>query len=819
MEYNFSEIEKKWQDYWNETEIFRAKDNPENKFYLLVMFAYPSGDIHMGHFRNYSVADVYGRMKMMQGYDLLFPIGWDAFGLPAEGAAIKAGVNPEEWTLRNIGISSNTLKRLGIGFDWSREIRTCMPDYYKWTQWMFLQFYNAGLAYQSKAQVNWCPKCHTVLANEQVAGGQCWRCRGPVEKKEMEQWFLKITDYAQKLLDGLDELPQWPENIAAMQRNWIGRSEGLELDFELEGMDARVSVFTTRPDTLYGVTFMAMAPEHELVKKLVEGTDREEEVMAYVRKSRLKQDIDRLSTADEKDGVFSGCYAVNPVNGEKVQIWIADYVLASYGTGVVMGVPAHDSRDFLFAKKYGIPVKTVIHPPGQVPEAGEMTEAYTEPGVMVNSDRFDGTPSEEGISAVSIYAEEKGFGKRTVNYRLRDWLVSRQRYWGAPVPMIHCETCGVVPVPESDLPVVLPKGDIDFIPKGRSPLADCEEFMNTICPKCGGKARRDADTFDTFICSSWYYLRYLDPHNDHAPFDKREEEKWMPVDLYIGGSEHACMHLIYFRFFHRFLKDQGWVHTDEPVVKLFNHGMVLDSSGEIMSKSKGNVVSPIHLMEKHSVDATRLAMFFAAPSEKEIMWSDGFIVGVKRFLHKFYSLYEDRSIFETDRRDFPIDGLKPLERKLFISTHRLIKKFTEDLERFQYNTALAAAMEFVTQISHYEGRRDLLAWALRQLTLLLSPMAPHMAEEIWREIIGHGESVLKTPWPAFNEAVIAQDSVVLVVQINGKVKDRIAVSADMSEEDVKALVLESELVRRNLEGRQAKKVVYVPGKLVNIVAG
>ncbi len=639
MEYNFSEIEAKWQKYWDETKIFQTKEEALKKFYLLVMFAYPSGDIHMGHFRNYSVADVYGRKKMMEGYDLLFPFGWDAFGLPAEGAAIKAGIDPEHWTLGNIAVSSNTLKLLGIAFDWSREIRTCMPDYYKWTQWVFLQLFKSGLAYRKTSLANWCPVCKTVLANEQVSGGECWRCHNQVEKKEMEQWFVRITDYSQQLLDGLDTLDGWPENIKTMQRNWIGRSEGTEIDFQIEGTDKKVTVFTTRPDTVFGVTFMAMAPEHPLAKELVIGTKYEKDVLDYIKKSQLKTDIDRTSTVREKDGVFTGRYVINPLSGEKAQLWIGDYVLASYGTGVVMGVPAHDTRDFAFAKKYDVPIKVVINPKDHELNPEEMTDAYTEEGIMVNSGEFNGLPSPEGIIKVSESVEKLGVGKRTVNYKLRDWLVSRQRYWGAPVPIVHCEHCGLVPVDEKDLPVLLPKGDIDFIPKGRSPLADCEEFMNTTCPKCGRPAKRDADTLDTFVCSSWYHIRYTDPHNDKMPFTKENADKWCPVDMYIGGSEHACMHLIYFRFVHKFLKDKGFLTSDEPALRLFNHGMVLDSKGEIMSKSKGNVVSPIKLMKEHGVDPTRLAMFFASPSEKEVLWSDAFIVGVKRFTPLIFILF------------------------------------------------------------------------------------------------------------------------------------------------------------------------------------
>ncbi len=814
MEYNFSHIEEKWQKYWNENKLFLTKEEALKKFYLLVMFAYPSGDIHMGHFRNYSVADVYGRKKMMEGYDLLFPFGWDAFGLPAEGAAIKAGVDPEHWTLGNIAVSSNTLKRLGIAFDWEREVRTCMPDYYKWTQWIFLQLFKAGLAYRRNALANWCPKCKTVLANEQVSGGECWRCHSQVEKKEMDQWFIRITDYSQKLLDGLDTLDGWPESIKTMQRNWIGRSVGTEIEFMIEGSDKKVKVFTTRPDTVFGVTFMAMAPEHPYAKELVRGTEYEERALAYIKASQLRTDIDRTSTVREKDGVFTGRYVINPLSGERAQLWIGDYVLASYGTGVVMGVPAHDSRDFVFAKKYGIPIKVVIEPKGESLDPETITDAYVDEGVMVNSGVFDGTFSSDGITRVSEAVEEMGVGKRTVNYRLRDWLVSRQRYWGAPVPIVHCDSCGVVPVDEKDLPVLLPKGDIDFIPKGRSPLADCPSFMETVCPKCGRPARRDADTLDTFVCSSWYYLRYTDPHNDSLPFEKAKADKWAPVDLYIGGSEHACMHLIYFRFVHKFLRDMGFVSSDEPALRLFNHGMVLDEKGEIMSKSKGNVVSPIHLMDRHGVDTTRLAMFFAAPSEKEVLWSDSFIVGVKRFTARFFSLYAEKAAGCFPAGEFSLDvgKLSPEERKFLILTERTVKRVSEDIEKFQYNTAISALMEFTGAAEKYSGGKGLFARCLLKALKLIAPLAPHLAEELW-EMCGCSGSIFRSSWPSFDESVIAADTVTIVVQVKGKLRGRLEMPADSGEDELRSAALELAGVRPE----DAKKVIVVKGRLVNIV--
>jgi leucyl-tRNA synthetase len=818
MKYDFEAIEKKWQSHWNEKEIFKTREDAGKKYYLLVMFAYPSGDIHMGHFRNYSIGDVYARFKMMEGCDLLHPFGWDAFGMPAEGAAIKAGVDPEEWTLNNITVSRNTLKLLGISYDWSREVITCLPDYYRWTQWMFLQLFKAGLAYQSTALANWCPDCKTVLANEQVIGnGVCWRCGQEVTKKEMTQWFLKITDYAQRLLDGLDTLEGWPENIIAMQRNWIGRSEGVQISFPLRNSNHQLSVFTTRPDTLFGVTFMAMAPEHPLAKELARGKPEEQKVLEYIEKSTKKREIDRTSTVGEKDGVFSGIYAMNPLSGDEVQLWIADYVLASYGTGVVMGVPAHDQRDFLFCKKYGIPIKVVISPPDQDLSPEKMEEAYVDPGTMVNSGAFDGLDSAEGIDEVARVVEEKGLGKRMTNYRLRDWLVSRQRYWGAPIPIVHCRDCGKTAVPESDLPVLLPRGDIDFIPRGRSPLEDCRDFIETKCPRCGKSARRDPDTLDTFMCSSWYYLRYADPHNEKAPFEREQAKKWLPVDLYIGGSEHACGHLIYFRFFNKFLYDKGWLFHEEPALRLFNHGMVLDEKGEVMSKSRGNVVSPAALIKDWGVDVARLAMFFASPSDKEVLWSNNFIIGVNRFILKVYTFF-----MEGEGKNNPIivpvdhESLTAEEKKLHIAIHRLTKRVTEDIRRFHFNTAIAAFMEYMPLLEAFGGRKDLFNFALERFILTMAPFAPHLAEEIW-EHMGHGESIFKAPWPLYDEEILKYDSVTIAIQINGKVKERLTIPQDLDDEEVKKEALGLGAVKSAVSGKEIRKIIVVKNKLVNIV--
>jgi leucyl-tRNA synthetase len=684
---------------------------------------------------------------------------------------------------------------------------------------MFLQFFKAGMAYQSRALANWCPDCKTVLANEQVINGGCWRCKNEVTKKEMTQWFLKITTYAQRLLDGLDTLNEWPENIIAMQRNWIGRSVGLQIDFRIKGTDHTISVFTTRPDTLFGVTFMAMAPEHPLVRELVTGTSRERDVMEYVEKSLLKKEIDRTSTIGEKDGVYSGFTAINPLSGEEIQLWIGDYVLATYGTGIVMGVPAHDQRDFLFCKKYSIPLKVVIEPPGKTLDPAAMEEAYVDEGTMVHSGEFSGLDSKKGIEAVSDAIEAKKLGRRTINYRLRDWLVSRQRYWGAPIPIIHCHDCGLVPVPENELPVKLPRGDIDFIPRGRSPLEDCTEWMNVPCPACGKPARRDPDTLDTFMCSSWYYQRYVDAHNDSAPFDREKARTWLPVDLYIGGAEHACGHLIYFRFFNKFLHDNGWLHHDEPALRLFNHGMVLDEKGEIMSKSKGNVVSPMALIKDWGVDVSRLAMFFASPSEKEVLWSNGFVTGVNRFIQKAYAFFQQhKGKGKPTGAAFDYETLTASEQKLYIAIHRLTRRVTDDIERFRYNTAIAALMEYLPLLESYQGRGELFSLALERFVLCLAPFAPHLGEELWQHL-GHTESIYKASWPACDEEVLTLDQVTMVIQVNGKVRDRIVISREMTEEEIKRTALNTPAIKNHLAGKKLQKIIVVQNKLINIVAG
>jgi len=657
--YPFTEIEAKWQKKWDDWDLYKTNPDPKNKFYNLVMFAYPSGDIHMGHFRNYGVGDAVARRKMMEGYDVLHPFGWDAFGLPAEQAAIKHKLHPSEWTVKNIEVSRNTLKKVGISFDWDREVATCLPDYYKFTQWFFTRLFEKGLAYQKEATVNWCPDCNTVLANEQVdSEGKCWRCSNIVTKRKLKQWFFKITEYAERLLNDLDGLDGWPENVKAMQRNWIGKSIGAEIDFKLETGE-KIPIFTTRPDTIFGVTFMAIAPEAEILEKLVIPAEYKAAVDDYISKSVSKSDIERTSDIGEKDGVFTGCYAINPYNKEKVQLWVADYVLASYGTGVVMAVPAHDQRDFLFAQRYNIPIKIVIHPQDGSIQLEDMTEAYIEYGVMVNSGQFDGLVGKKAIEKVTEYADQNGFGRKKINYKLRDWLISRQRFWGAPIPIIHCPKCGPVAVPDSDLPVELPQNVENYIPKGRSPLADIPEFMQVKCPACGGEAERDSDTMDTFMCSSWYHMRYVDNKNESEPFDKAMAKQWLPVDQYIGGIEHATGHLLYFRFFTKFMKDLGYLEVDEPALRLFNHGMVRDSEGRIMSKSLGNVISPMELIGRYGVDISRLSMHFTAPADKEIDWNEEAFIGIERFVNKFY-----RMVKETENRAIKTHRVGPAEQNL-----------------------------------------------------------------------------------------------------------------------------------------------------------
>ncbi len=816
MKYSYSEIEKKWKRKWQELKLHDTPEKPKRKFYMLEMFLYPSGDIHIGHFRNYTIGDFVWRYKRMRGYDLIHPFGFDAFGLPAEEAAIKRNTSPKKWTYQNINTSTQTLKDLGLSYDWTREVRTCDPDFYKWTQWIFIKLFEKGLAYRDTSFVNWCPSCKTVLANEQVVGGQCWRCDSTVEKKELEQWYFRITEYAQKLLDGIKELTEWPEPIRIMQRNWIGRSQGAELIFELkDDSDIKLPVFTTRPDTVYGVTYMAIAPEHKLVSKLLERMPNKDKVVEYRNKAMGKTEIERMAEDKEKDGVDTGLRVRNPFNGEDIELWVADYVLASYGTGIVMAVPAHDKRDFAFAKKYNIPIKIVIQPKDNKLTLEQMQEAYVEPGIMVNSKQFDGTPSEDGIRKVAEYAAEHGFGKPAVSYRLRDWLISRQRYWGTPIPIIHCDECGMVPVPDEDLPVLLPdENKVDFVPKGRSPLESVTDYMDVTCPKCGKTAKRDADTMDTFVDSSWYHLRYVDNRNDNEIFRKSEAEKWLPIDLYIGGDEHATGHLIYFRFITMFLYDLGICPVKEPVKKLFNHGMVLDGDGDVMSKSKGNVISPRDLMERIGIDAARVAMFFFAPPDREVLWSEKNVKGSSRFLERVYT--EGMAASKIEAREYDSDKLEEAELAIYRAINKTVKQVTEDCEQMSYNTAVARMMEFMNLYANSKAKDSPVARdAMCKLAQILAPFAPFIAEELW-ETFGHEQSVFSSQWPGYDENAVVEDMVTVIVQVNGKLRGKLEMPKDTPKDKVIAKARKIEVVKSYLK-TEPKKIIYVPARLVNFV--
>jgi leucyl-tRNA synthetase len=820
-EYDFKTIEAKWQKRWADDELFRAPDkvDPDNKFYMLVMFAYPSGDIHMGHFRNYIIGDAVARRQMMMGRDVIHPFGWDAFGLPAERAAIKHNSHPQKWTLSNIGVSRETLQRVGISFDWSREVTSCLPDYYRWTQWIFIQLFKKGLAYRKRGFVNWCPEDKTVLANEQVVNGCCERCDTEVVKKDQIQWYFRITDYADQLVDDLDRLPEWSDAVKTIQREWIGRSYGAEIDFVLEESGEKLPIFTTRPDTVYGVTYMAVAPEAELLDQLNLEGKFAEEVAKYRQVAMRRSDIERATATDDKDGVFTGKYAINPFNGEKVPLWVADYVLAGYGTGAVMAVPAHDTRDFAFARKYGLPIQVVIQSGDDTTVDGtDMTEAFTEAGPMVNSAHFDGLAGKKAINAVTAYAEEKGFGRAKANYKLKDWSISRQRYWGAPIPIVHCSKCGIVPVPEQDLPVVLPPTD-SFTPKGRSPLADVEEFMHVICPECGGEAERDPDTMDTYVCSSWYYLRYLDAKNETLAFDSDKANRALPIDLYVGGITHATGHLIYFRFFHKFLRDLGLLDSDEPATRMFNHGMVQDSKGEVMSKSKGNVVSPMVVMGKRGVDIARLAMFFTAPSEREVIWSDGVIKGVEKFaVNRLWRLLDGYRGTNVDlKQRFKSSDLSESERALYVKLNQTIKKVSEDAERLQFNTCIAGLMELERDFDPKKvSNAELNDRVILNIIQMVAPMAPHLAEELW-ESAGRNGTVFKSGWPEFDPEAVVGDLIELAVQVNGKLRALISVSADADQTQVEGLAFQQEKVNAFVDGKDIVKKIYVPGRIFNIV--
>jgi leucyl-tRNA synthetase len=849
--YNAGLIESKWQQLWEESKTFKVSEDPgRRKYYLLEMFPYPSGRIHMGHVRNYSIGDVVARFKRLQGYNVLHPMGWDAFGLPAENAAIQHGVHPAQWTYENIANMRAQLKKMGLSYDWDRELATCDVDYYKWEQLVFLRMFERGLAYKKSSFVNWCPGCATVLANEQVEDGACWRCDSEVEQKELEQWFFKITDYAQELLDGTYRLPGWPEPVLTMQRNWIGRSTGCEIDFPLEGSLKKIRVFTTRQDTLFGATFMSLAPEHPMALELAT-PEQQPAVEEFIARVRRQDKANRTSEELEKEGVFTGSWCINPVTRRRMPVYLANFVLMDYGTGAVMAVPTHDQRDFEFARKYGLPLVVVIQPEGESLDPAAMSGAWTGSGAMVNSAQFDGLSNEAAKERIAEYLEQEGIGKQTVNFRLRDWGVSRQRYWGTPIPVIYCDVCGVVPVPEQDLPVVLPR-DVELSGEGGSPLAKCAAFVNVPCPQCGEAARRETDTFDTFVESSWYFARYACPDFPSGPIDRQAVEYWLPVDQYIGGIEHAVMHLLYARFFTKVLRDLRMMRLDEPFANLLTQGMVCMETrscsehgwlfpeevlegkcsrcgapaavgrNEKMSKSKKNVVDPDHLIARYGADTARLFSLFAAPPEKDLEWNDQGVEGCYRFLGRVW-----RAVYDNLETIRGVDAAAAAAtatgegRALRRLVHRTVRKVTEDIDgRFHFNTAIAAVMELVNAIYAFEAKAAhpaVLREALETTVRLLAPFVPHLAEELW-SCLGHADGVEQAGWPVCDEAALVEEERTIVVQVNGKVRGKVTIAAGADEEAVKNAALAEPNVARFLEGKTVQKVVVVPGRLVSVVA-
>lgn len=866
--YNFNEVELKWQKYWAEKDIHKtAIDTSKEKFYCLEMFPYPSGKIHMGHVRNYAIGDVIARYKRMKGFNVLHPMGWDAFGLPAENAAIKQGVHPAKWTYENIDYMKKQLIRMGLSYDWDREVTTCSPEYYRWNQWFFLKLYEKGLAYRKISFVNWCPSCITVLANEQVIDGKCWRCDSEVIQKELEQWFFKITHYAEELLQGCDELKGWPERVVAMQKNWIGKSEGVEVDFPIDGSDEKLRIYTTRPDTIFGVTYMCLAPGHPLSEKLVKDKERLEAIKA------------KYGKMEDREGLFTGHYAINPLTNEKIPIYVANFVLMEYGTGAIMSVPAHDQRDFEFAKKYNLPIKVVIMPneSAEVQEfqIAELDSAYEEEGILINSGQFSGMKSQDAKRAIARFIEEKGFGKVTVNYKLRDWGISRQRYWGTPIPIIYCDKCGIVPVPEEDLPVILPE-EVKFTGRGGSPLLESEEFLKVKCPRCGSDAKRETDTMDTFVDSSWYFVAYClkesnklkitsnDPDNSKFKTQNSNTNSplsyWMPVDQYIGGIEHAVLHLLYSRFFTRVMRDLGILNISEPFTNLLTQGMVCketlrcpehdwlfpeevkDNScvhcgreverGRIekMSKSKKNVVDPDKLINKYGADTIRLFTLFAAPPERDLEWSDKGVEGAYRFLNKVWGIVYRYRIQRSEIRNKKLVDLKalsislqPSASSLLRKTHQTIKRVTEDIEKdYHFNTAIAALMELTNEISSFEPKTDddynVLNHSIRNLILMLSPFAPHISEELW-EAIGEKNSIFQHPWPSWDEELTKEEEVELVIQVNGKLRARLSIPVGLPDNEIKEKAINEPRISEMIKGKEIKNIILVKGRLINIVTG
>jgi leucyl-tRNA synthetase len=858
--YDPQSIETKWQQYWEASNLFNVDEDPgRGKYYLLEMFPYPSGKIHMGHVRNYTIGDVVARYKRMRGFNVLHPMGWDAFGMPAENAAIANNTHPAQWTYANIDAMRQQLKRLGFSYDWDREIATCRPEYYRWEQWLFLKMLAKDMAYRKESYVNWCDPCQTVLANEQVEAGLCWRCGQPVRQKKLWQWFFRISDYAEDLLVHCDQLPGWPDKVLTMQKNWIGKSLGAEICFPVEGSRAVITVFTTRHDTVFGATFMCLAPEHPLVTELSRNTPQEAAVQAFVERIAMQDRSDRGLEKYEKEGVFLGAYCINPMNQRRMPIYTANFALMEYGTGAVMSVPAHDQRDFDFARKYGLEIVVVIDREDDPLEAAAMTEAYTADGIMVNSGDFNGRPNRQAMEAIADYLETNGLGRKTVNFRLRDWGISRQRYWGAPIPVVYCKDCGVVPVPENDLPVVLPE-DVDLLEGGRSPLPSLKDFRRTTCPQCGREdSRRETDTMDTFVESSWYFERYCSPRCSTGMFDQDAVDYWMPVDQYIGGVEHAVLHLLYSRYYTRVLKDFGLTRFKEPFTRLLTQGMVcketvscpehgflfpddvLEESGqricrlcgqeaqvgrvEKMSKSKKNVIDPNLLLNQYGADTTRLFCLFAAPPERDLEWSEQGVEGGYRFLNRVWRL-----VWQWHNK---LDGIEPFDgddatlapamRELFKKAHQATHKVTRDIEeRFHFNTAISAVMELVNLASGEALQADAAAelgvirLALERIALLLSPIVPHFAEEIW-EALGHDPSILQVSWPAYREDALVRDEWVVVVQVNGKLRSRLTVEAGTDKAEIEALALADERVRKFIADKTVRKVIVVPGKLINIV--
>ncbi len=819
--YDFTAIESKWQKIWAEEGAFRTSEDPDKeKYYVLEMFPYPSGKLHMGHVRNYSIGDVIARYKKMAGFNVLHPMGYDSFGLPAENAAIQHDAEPAKWTFDNMDEMDKQLASMGLSYDWDRRVATCTPEYYRWTQWIFIQFYKKGLAYKKDNPVNWCPSCQTVLANEQVVDGKCERCHTEVTKKNLSQWYLKITDYADRLLDNLDKLEGWPEKVKTMQRNWIGKSYGANIDFEIKDSDKKLEVFTTRADTLFGATYMVMSPEHPFVDELVAGRPEEADVKAYQEKARRMTDIERTSTTNEKTGVFTGRYAVNPVNGKDIPIWISDYVLMGYGTGAIMAVPAHDQRDFDFAKTFGLDIIPVVDPEDPSIDLYDLKEAFVAEGKMINSGQFDGLNNREAIPQMIEWLNEKGIGDKTVNFRLRDWLISRQRYWGTPIPMIWCDECGWVPEKEENLPVLLPT-DVEFTGKGESPITTSKTFVDTTCPCCGKPARREVDTMDTFLDSSWYFLRYCDAHNEELPFSKEKADYWMNVDQYIGGVEHAILHLMYARFFQMFLHDIGLSSEEEPFRNLLTQGMVI-KDGAKMSKSLGNVVSPAEIQARYGSDTARLFILFAAPPEKELDWSDEGVEGSYRFLNRVYRLVIE--YIDEIRGDKSVSGscaaANDADRSLSFMLNSAIKKVTEDAGgRFNFNTAIASIMELVNEMYRYKNGEinlPLFNDAVETLLVLLNPFCPHLTEELWNRL-GHEDRLYNKEWPSYDESALVKDEIEFILQINGKLKDRLRLPNDSQKEVVEEAARASERFAEATEGREVVKVIFVPNKIINFV--